>query len=48
LQNFNAFGGGARRDSLGPALNVTTWMTGTSPVITDRALITQGKVLSLS
>jgi hypothetical protein len=31
---------------LGPALNVPTWMTGTSPVMTDRALITLGKVLS--
>jgi hypothetical protein len=33
LQNPNAFGGGARRDSLGPALIVPTWMTGTSPVM---------------
>jgi hypothetical protein len=31
---------------LGPALDVPTWMSGTSPVMTDMALITQGKVSS--
>jgi hypothetical protein len=46
LQNFNAFGGGARRDSQAPALHVPTWMTGTSPVISDRTVINQWKVLT--
>jgi hypothetical protein len=46
LQNFKSFGGGARRERLGPELIVPTWMTGTSPGMTDRALITQAKVLT--
>jgi hypothetical protein len=45
-RNLYAFGAAPDVIVFGTVLNVPAWMPGTSPGMTDRALITQVKVLS--